>query len=343
MSIVQNIVAKLQRHPKRIVFPEGGEARVIQAARQFVALRMGVPVLLGNRVQIKDTAQRLDISLQGIRVLDPERSDEMEGFVSKLAEMKRDTGMSEAGARAALRDPNCFAAMMLLDAQAEALVSGTTMPIAGVLRPLLQYIPMQENVLTASSMTIIDFDEKKVGIGGSLFFADCGVIPEPTAEQLCDIALTTANVAHHLTGELPRVAMLSFASHNESGHPSVSRMRHAAELARVKALSLGIVMEIDGELQVDSALDLLSAEQKRITSEVAGRANVLIFPDLNSGNIGYKLVHILAGAYAYGQVITGLSRPAVAVSRGASAHDILGAAAIVGCQAIDRRLLYGTP
>jgi phosphate acetyltransferase len=343
MSLVQKIVAKLQRHPKRLVFPEGGEARVIQAARQFVTNRMGVPILLGNRAEIKATAQKLDVSLQGIRILEPESSDDLEAFVAKLAELKCTTGLSEAGARAALREPNTFAAMMLLGGQAEALISGTTTPLADVLRPLLQVIPMQENVLTASSMTILDFDEKKVGIDGTLFLADCGVIPEPTAEQLCDIALTTATVAHHLTDELPRVAMLSFASHSESGHPSVAKMRRAALLARDKARNLGIAIEVDGELQVDAAMNLLSAEHKKVASGVAGRANVLIFPDLNSGNIGYKLVHVLAGANAFGQIITGLSKPAAAVSRGASAHDVYGAAAIVGCQAIDHRLLYGTP
>jgi phosphotransacetylase len=137
--------------------------------------------------------------------------------------------------------------------------------------------------------------------------------------------------------------MLSFASHSESGHPTVAKMRRAAGLAREKARSLGLTVEVDGELQVDAAMNLLSAEHKKVAGGVAGRANVLVFPDLNSGNIGYKLVHVLAGADAFGQIITGLSKPAAAVSRGASAHDIFGAAAIVGCQAIDHRLLSGTP
>jgi phosphate acetyltransferase len=180
-----------------------------------------------------------------------------------------------------------------------------------------------------------------VGSDGSLFFADCGVLPEPTAEQLADIALTTATVARHLTNEVPRVAMLSWATRSDSSHPSLIKVRQATELARAKAAAAKLEMEIDGPLQVDAALDAMVAETKKVTSGVAGRANVLIFPDLAAGNIAFKLVHILAGANSFGQIITGLSRPAAEISRGSSAHDVFGAAAIVGCQAIDRRLLYG--
>jgi phosphate acetyltransferase len=188
---------------------------------------------------------------------------------------------------------------------------------------------------------IIDFDENKVGSDGTLFFADCGVIPEPTAEQLADIALTTAVIARHLTNEKPRVALLSWASKGDSPHPSLVKVRTATELAINKAKAAGLDIDIDGELQVDAALDPLAAATKKISGAVAGHANVLIFPDLASGNIAFKLVHILAGANTFGQIMTGLSRPAAEISRGSSAHDIFGAAAIVGCQAIDRKLLYG--
>jgi phosphotransacetylase len=174
-----------------------------------------------------------------------------------------------------------------------------------------------------------------------VFLADCGVLPEPTVEQLADIAVTTATLAHHLTNEVPRVAMLSFSTKSSAKHPSLERVRAATALARDKARELGSPMEIDGEMQVDAALDPATAITKSIGGPVAGRANVLIFPDLNSSNIGSKLVQLLAGANGYGQIITGLSRPAAEISRGASAHDILGAAAITGCQATDRRLLYG--
>jgi phosphate acetyltransferase len=167
------------------------------------------------------------------------------------------------------------------------------------------------------------------------------VIPDPTAEQLADIALSTAGIARHLTGETPRVAMLSYASKSTSNHPSLVKVRHATELARAKARSLMIQLEIDGEMQVDAALDATVAKVKNVHSEVGGRANVLIFPDLNAGNIAFKLVQLLAGANTYGQILTGLAKPAAEISRGASAHDVFGAAAIVATQAIDPRLLHG--
>jgi phosphate acetyltransferase len=243
-----------------------------------------------------------------------------------------------------MRNTNYYATMMLGVAQADAIVSGATVSASSALRPLFQIIPRQEGVQTASSLMILDFEEKKVGIDGSLFLADCGVIPDPTAEQLADIAITTANLARHLTNEMPRVAMLSYATKSDSSHPfpSVLKMRAATDFARLKAKAAGLPFEIDGEIQVDAALDALTAGVKKVTGPVAGRANVLVFPDLNSANIAFKLVQILAGANTFGQILTGLSRPAAEISRGASAHDVFGAAAVVGCQAIDRRLLYGT-
>lgn len=341
MPLVSRLVEKLQRHPKRLVFPEGTDPRILQAARQWVTRRMGVPILLGDRAAIKDAATRLDINLQGIRLIEPERSEDMEFFVSELVQLRRGHGLTPEEARAELRNNNYFATMMLATARADALVAGATVTASSALRPLFQIIPRLPNVRVASSLMILDFDEKKVGSDGSLFLADCGVIPDPTAEQLCDIAISTAMIAHHLTNEIPRVAMLSYASKSTSKQPSLVKVRTATELARAKAGAALLPLEIDGEMQLDAALDVAVAATKAVASPVAGRANVLIFPDLNSANIGYKLVQVLAGANTFGQILTGLTRPAAEISRGASAHDIFGAAAIVGCQAIDARLLYG--
>lgn len=342
MSIVPKLIERLQRHPKRVVFPEGTDPRILQAARQWVTRRMGAPILLGDRVVIKATAARLDINLQGMRVIDPERSEDFDTFVTQFEQLRREKGITSAEARDSVRDPNYYATFMLANSQADAMVGGATRATSSALRPLFQIIPRQPGAQTASSLMVLDFDEKKVGSDGTLFFADCGVIPEPTTEQLADIAVTTATVARHLTGETPRVAMLSWASKSTSNHPSLLKMRTAAELARVRAKAMSLEVEIEGELQVDAALDQTVAEMKKVTGPVAGRANVLIFPDLNSGNIAFKLVHMLAGANSFGQIITGMTRPAAEISRGSSAHDVFGAAAIVGCQAIDRRLLYGT-
>lgn len=342
MSIVPKLIERLQRHPKRVVFPEGADPRILQAARQWVTRRMGAPILLGDRAVIKSTAARLDINLQGMRIIEPERSEDFPTFIEQFEQLRREKGITSVEARDCIRDTNYYATLMLANAQADAMVAGATTTTSSALRPLFQIIPRQPGAQTASSLMIIDFDEKKIGSDGTLFFADCGVIPEPTAEQLADIAVTTATVARHLTNEVPRVAMLSWASKSSSTHPSLQKMRTATELARARAKALSLEAEIDGELQVDTALDPHVAEAKKVSGPVAGRANVLIFPDLNSGNIAFKLVHMLAGAYSYGQIITGMTRPAAEISRGSSAHDVFGAAAIVGCQAIDRRLLYGT-
>ncbi|GAB1488025.1 phosphate acetyltransferase [Opitutaceae bacterium] len=342
MPLVPKLTEKLQRHPKRVVFPEGADPRILQAARQWVTRRMGAPILLGDRSEIKAAALRLDINLQGMRLIDPNRSEDLERFAARLVEIRRDKGLTLDEARTAIRESNTFAALMLETAQADALVAGATVSASSALRPLFQVIPRLEQVQTASSLMIIDFDEKKVGSDGSIFFADCAVIPEPTAEQLCDIAISTAMIARHLTNEPPRVAMLSYATHSQSNQPALVRVRQATALARAKAAAAGLEMEIDGEIQVDAALDALTAETKGVSGPVAGRANVLVFPDLNSGNIAFKLVQLLAGANAFGQILTGLSKPAAEISRGSSAHDVFGAAAVVGCQAIDRRLLYGT-
>jgi phosphate acetyltransferase len=341
MPLIPKLTEKLQRHPKRVVFAEGADPRVIQAARQWVTRRMGAPILLGDRAAIKETAAKLDINLQGIRLIEPERSEDLPVFINQLEQIRRIKGIKVAEAAEALKTNGYFATMMVATGQADALVSGATLTAASALRPIFQIIPRLPGVDHASSLMVLDFDEKKVGSDGALFLSDCGVIPDPTAEQLCDIALSTAQIARHLTGEIPRVAMLSYATHSSSNQPTLVKVRHATELARAKAKSLLLEIEIDGEIQVDAALDRVVAGVKNVTSSVGGRANVLIFPDLNSGNIAFKLVQLLAGANTFGQILTGLAKPAAEISRGASAHDVFGAAAIVATQAIDQRLLYG--
>jgi len=343
MPLLPKLIERLQRHPKRIVFAEGADPRVLQAARQWVTRRMGAPILLGKRQLIKETASRLSLDTKGMRIIQPEESEDFEPFCEQLEQIRSERGLLIGDVAQALRDPSYYGTLMLLNGQADGLVGGATVSASSALRPLFQIIPLQEHVQTASSLMILDWDEKKIGSDGSLFLADCGIIPEPTAEQLCDIAVSTAMIARHLTNDTPRVAMLSYSSKSNSQHPAIVKMRRATELASAKAAAASLPMEIEGELQVDAALDATFAAAKGILGPVGGHANVLIFPDLNSGNIAFKLVQLLAGANTFGQIITGLSRPAAEISRGASAHDAFGAAAVVGCQAIDRRLLYGTP
>jgi len=341
MSLIDTLAERLTRHPKRVVFPEGSDPRILQAARQFATRRLGVPILLGDRSVIKENAARLDLRLDGLRILEPSRSDEFPEFVKKFQGLRRFKGLDELEARDYVANNNYFAAIMLATMSADAVVAGATQVAASGLRPLFQVLPLQEGVATASSMAIVETSLPHIGINGHLFLADCGVLPNPTAEQLADIAVTTAALAHHLTNETPRVAMLAYSTKSrDPKNPVIGKIQSATKLAHRKAVERGLVMDIEGELQLDAALDPVTAKQKGVDSSVAGRANVLIFPDLNSGNLVLKTMQIIASARTYGQIITGLARPASEISRGASAHDIFGTAVLVAAQAVDHNFLY---
>jgi phosphate acetyltransferase len=220
------------------------------------------------------------------------------------------------------------------------MVSGTNEISGSVLRPLFQIIKVGPRRATASSCMIMEIENLSFGENGVLFMADCGVIPDPNVEQLADIAVSTAQLARQLLGTVPRVAMLSYSTKGSATHETIRKVRSATTLAREKATTLRLEAEFDGELQLDAALVPEIAARKVPDSKVAGKANVFIFPDLNSGNIGSKLVQHIARANAYGQILLGLDRPAADVSRGSNAHDILGVAAILGLQAIAYDLLY---
>jgi len=340
MRFIGSVIEKLQRHPKRIVFPEGTEPRVLQAARQFHSLRLGAAILLGDRTRIKEVAAALSISLEGIRIINPAESDELDNFARRFEILRRYKGMKSLEARDALLQANYFGAMMVAMHQADGFVSGTNQNVGSVLRPLFQIIKVAPQTTTASSCQILEIEDSSYGERGVLFMADCGVIPEPTAEQLADIAVSTAQLSRHLLGVRPRVALLSFSTKGSSNHPSLGRIQAATALAQRKALEKNLEADFDGELQVDTALVPEIAVRKAPNGKILGNANVLIFPDLNSGNIASKLVRHLARANAYGQILLGLDRPAADVSRGSNAHDVLGVAAIVGVQAIDYQLLY---
>src|SRR5881628_3325817 len=340
MRFIGSVIEKLQRHPKRIVFPEGAEPRVLQAARQFFSLRLGAPILLGDRTKIKETAQALNISVEGIRIINPAESDELDNFTHRFEVLRRSKGMKATEAREALMQPNYFGAMMVAMHQADGFVSGTNQSSGSVLRPLFQIIKVAPQTTTASSCQVMEVEDTRFGENGVLFMADCGVIPDPAVEELADIAVSTALLARQLLGVRPRVALLSFSTQGSATHPSIGKVKAATALAEKKAHDKALEADFDGELQVDAALVPEIAARKLPDSKVAGRTNVLIFPDLNSGNIASKLIQHVARANAYGQILLGLDRPAADVSRGSNAHDILGVAAIVGVQAIAYQQLY---
>jgi phosphate acetyltransferase len=340
MHFIGNVIEKLQRHPKRVVFPEGDEPRILQAARQFFALRLGAPIVLGDPDKIKQVADGLNIPLENIRIINPAASEDLENFANRFYRLRREKGLRQTEAREAILQPNYYGAMMLAMHQADGLVSGASHITGSVLRPLFQIIKPAPDIKAASSCMVMEVEDTRIGEAGVLFMADCGVIPDPTVDQLADIAVSTARLARHLLGIKPRVALLSFSTKGSAAHPSVGKVQAATAQARRKAEQLSLEADFDGELQVDAALVPEIASRKLHDSQVAGRANVLIFPDLNSGNIASKLVGLVGHAKAYGQILLGLNRPAADVSRGSSAHDILGVAAIIGVQSTDYQKLY---
>jgi len=341
MPLISKLSSRLQNHPKRVVLPEGSDPRILQAARQFATRKLGVPILLGKREEIEASAKSVDVRLDGMRIINPDTSEDACELFKILKGLPKFKQMSPETLSTFITNPNYFATMMLVTGRVDALVAGATVTSSSALRPIFQIVPLQKNFRTASSMSILDTEIEGVGINGNLFLADCGVIPEPNEQQLSDIALSTAMLARHLTNEMPRVAMLSYSSKSPNAKvPSILKMKSATAIAHEKAKRDMLEIEIDGELQVDAALSQAVAQIKGISSSVAGKANVLIFPDLNSGNITLKMVQALSNSKYYGQIITGLTKPAAEISRGASAADIFGTMVIVAAQAVDRRFLF---
>jgi len=233
MPLIQKLTEKLARHPKRIVFPEGSDPRIIQAARLFASRQLGIPILLGDRALIKSNARRLGISLDHIRVIEPERSDEFEGFVARFQGLRRFRGLSNRECHEYVADTNYFATLMVATMQADAILSGATVSASSAIRPLLKIIPKQDDVQTVSSLQILDFDEDTHR--SELFLSDCAVVPDPSPEQLTDIALTAANLRNHLTNQISRVAMLSYTTKNaNSRNPTCSRFARPPRWPRKK-------------------------------------------------------------------------------------------------------------
>lgn len=340
MRFIETVFQKLKRHPKRIVFPEGTEPRVLRAAARFVKLQLGAPVVLGRKDEIEKIALCEDISLDHIGIVDPLTSSELPSFVTRLEKLKRYHDLGSKQAAEILANPNYFGAMMVQYGLVDGLVTGARETASSTLRPLIQLIKPLPTTTSISSCMMLDLSNKRYGERGVMLFADCAVIPEPTVEQLADIAVQTGTLCRQLTGNKPRIAMLSFSTKGSAKLASPQKVVAATALARKKAEDQSLEMEIDGELQADTALLPDLAQRKAPTSLVAGKANVMVFPDLNSGNIGAKLVQYLAGAETYGQILLGLTKPCADMSRGASEDDILGVAAILGLQAIEYRKLY---
>ena len=330
MSFLGQVRKKALQAHRRIVLPETNDERVIRAASQILKEGLAQVILVGNQEAIMHSAKAYEVSLSGAKIVDPYNFERFNDYVNKLVELRAKKGMTpEEAKKLLLNNPTFFGAMLIKMGDADGMVSGSASPTANVLRAAIQVIGTQPGVKTVSSVFIMELSQFKDLFGSILVFGDCSVIPVPTSEQLADIATSAAETAVKIAGINPRVALMTFSTKGSAKHECVDRVIEAGRILRERKVKF----RFDDELQADAALVKSVGEIKAPLSDVSGNANVLIFPSLSAGNIGYKLVQRLAGANAYGPIIQGLNAPVNDLSRGCSVEDIVVLTAITSAQA----------
>lgn len=335
MKIMEKIYEVAKQNKQRIVLPEGEEKRTIIAAKKVYDEGIATVIMIGDKQKINAKAQELGVDLTGIDIINPVESENLNKYIDAFYELRKKKGMTREKAEIIVKDPLYFGTMMVKLDDAEGMVSGAVHTTGDLLRPGLQIIKTAPGVSVVSSFFIMQVPDCEYGDNGMLLFADCAVNPNPNEDQLAAIAVATADTAKGLCHLDPKVAMLSFSTMGSADHEFVDKVRNAT----AKAKELRPDLTIDGELQLDAALVKSVADLKAPESNVAGKANVLVFPDLQSGNIGYKLVQRFAKAEAIGPICQGFAKPINDLSRGCNVEDIVNVVAITSVQSIVRKKL----
>jgi len=329
MDVAQRFIAKARLDPRVIVLPESGDERILRAAERCAREGIADPVLLGEESEVRTQAASLGLDLSSVRIVNPVSASELNRYVKVYREVRVRKNVGERVALRILRKPLYFGAMMVRLGEADGMVAGAKAITASVIRAGELVVGLQEDISTPSSVFLMEIPGFRGGEEGVLLFSDAAVNADPSPRQLAEIAVTSARTARTLLGWEPRVAMLSFSTKGSAAHRLVEKVVEATEIAR--RMDSGLL--IDGELQADAALIPEVARRKVKESSVAGRANILIFPDLNASNISYKLVQHLGGARAYGPILQGFRRPLSDLSRGASVEDVVGTISMLVVQA----------
>lgn len=331
MDLLQDIITRAKANKQRIVLPEGTEERTLRAADKLLADGVASIILIGNKTEISQLAASYGLkNIDLATIVDPLNHEKKEAYADLLFQLRQKKGMTPEKAAVLVENPLYLGCLMIKAGDADGEIAGAQNTTGDVLRPALQIVKTAPGISCVSGAFLIFLKDKSYGDNGLLVFADCAVMPNPTAAELAQIAVSTAQTTRDIVGADPKVAMLSFSTKGSASHEMVDKVVEATRLAKEMAPDL----KIDGELQADAAIVDVVAAQKAPGSEIAGKANVLVFPTLEVGNIAYKLVQRLAGAQAVGPILQGIAAPVNDLSRGCSVDDIYKMVAIAANQAI---------